>query len=230
MDYSIVLLALNEVENLKSLLPHIHEEMSKMPLAYEVLVIDGHSSDGTREICEQYNAKFILQEKSGYADAFRCAVEHAKGRFLLNLDADHSHSPNFFSDLIYIAQSDTYDLVIASRYVVGAKYHMSVIRSLLSRLLSLICRLFIGLRTLDCSSGFRIYRLEALQTLSLHDKDFSILLSILTQFEKQGRRIIEVPFEYFERRHGRSHVEYLRFAISYCNSLIRCRKIMKRKQ
>lgn len=224
-----MLLALNEEDNLRTLLPLIHKEMRGTSYTYEVLVVDGHSTDSTRDVCLNNNAVFILQPSTGYSDAFRCAVEHAKGKFLLNLDADHSHSPDFFRDLIYLSQSNTYDLVIASRYVVGARYEMSRLRSFLSQLLSLICRLFIGLRTLDCSSGFRVYRTEVLRGLTLDDQDFSILLSVLTQIEKDQRRIIEVPFAYYERQHGRSHVDYFRFALSYFRSLVRCRKIMRSK-
>jgi dolichol-phosphate mannosyltransferase len=231
--FSILLLAKNEGNNLKELIPKIHEEFLAIDATYEIVIIDGGSTDGSDKVCSNLNCKFFKQPGKGYADALRFAIKQCRGTYIINLDADHSHSPQYLKTLTEEARSEIWDLIIASRFLERRNHEMPLIRAVLSRVLSALCRVSIGLKTKDCSSGFRAYRTEPLKQCRLLGDDFSILLSVLTEFEIGGRTVCEVPFTYLGRQHGRSHVDYARFAISYGLGIYGCiqlAKDLKRKE
>jgi glycosyltransferase involved in cell wall biosynthesis len=56
---------------------------------YEILVVEGHSTDNTREIAERYRARIIEDQGWNMEDAKRQALNHAQGDYILFLDADN---------------------------------------------------------------------------------------------------------------------------------------------
>jgi SAM-dependent methyltransferase len=70
----------------------------------------------------------------------------------------------------------------------------------------------------DLSSGFRLYRREALQCLKLDARNFEVIEEVLVKAYAQGYSIIEVPFTYFPRESGRSHARLLRFGLDLLRS------------
>ena len=59
----------------------------------------------------------------------------------------------------------------------------------------------------DCTSGYRCWRRGALASLPLDDfvsDGYSFLVEMLFVASRQGRRIVEVPITYVERREGQS--------------------------
>ena len=49
MDISVILPVMNEAENLGSLLPRLIALLDRERITHEIIVIDGPSTDGTRE-------------------------------------------------------------------------------------------------------------------------------------------------------------------------------------
>src|SRR5687767_1207462 len=64
------------------------------PYADEVLVVDGHSKDRTRDIALQHGARVIPDRGKGKGDALRLALDEAVGEIVVFIDADGSHDPN----------------------------------------------------------------------------------------------------------------------------------------
>ncbi len=63
------------------------------PYADEVLVVDGHSRDRTREIAAAQGARVVLDRGKGKGDAVRLAFDEAAGDIVVFIDADGSHEP-----------------------------------------------------------------------------------------------------------------------------------------
>lgn len=78
---SIVILTFNSEKYLKEVL-----ESSKF--ADEILVIDNGSSDKTKEICQNYNVKFIYQKWLGFGKQKKFGVNSAKNEWIFVLDSD----------------------------------------------------------------------------------------------------------------------------------------------
>src|SRR5258708_29394678 len=95
MDISIVLPVINERANLQELIPHLKSVLKREGLTFEIVVIDGGSSDGTREAALELAARVVGERRKGYAGAIETGLEEARGDYVLTLDADLSHDPNF---------------------------------------------------------------------------------------------------------------------------------------
>src|SRR3977135_3913255 len=135
---SLVLPALNEAENLDRVLPELKKALVALGPTYEIIVVDGGSSDGTHEIVRKHGARLVSQKLPGFGGAYRAGFEQARGEYVITLDADGSHDPKFLKDL-WAARAEG-DVVIASRYVLGGAAEMPVMRRVMSRILNLTFR------------------------------------------------------------------------------------------
>src|SRR5437879_11650512 len=215
---SLVLPALNEGENLDRVLPELKKALVALGPTYEIIVVDGGSSDGTLEIVRKHGARLVSQKLPGFGGAYRAGFEQARGEYVITLDADGSHDPKFPKDL-WAARRDG-DVVIASRYVQGGAAEMPATRPVMTRLLNTTVGRGLSLPVHDLSSGYRLYRSAILRELELKATDFDVLEEILSRVLAAGYRVHEVPFRHRPRVSGRSHARLVRFAISYLRTFV----------
>src|SRR5215472_8756474 len=211
MDLSIILPVVNEGDNLRQLVPRLKAVMERERLSFEIIVVDGGSSDGTPQAAVELGARAVAERRRGYAGALETGFAEARGDYVLTLDADLSHEPAFAAKL-WRARTEA-DIVIASRYARGGAAYAGAMRIWLSRLLNLWMRRLLSMPVRDLSSGFRLYRREALENLRLQAGNFEVIEEALVKAYAQGYSILEVPFTYFPRESGRSHARLLRFGI-----------------
>ena len=160
MDISVILPVVNERDNLRILLPRIHASLEREKLSYEVVVVDGNSIDGTREAAEDLGARVVTERRRGFAGALETGFAEATGDYVLTLDADLSHDPDFIGKLWGARRRA--DIIVASRYTRGGVVYTSFIRRWTSFLLNLVLGRMLSIPVRDMSSGFRLYRREAL--------------------------------------------------------------------
>jgi glycosyltransferase involved in cell wall biosynthesis len=89
----------------------------------EIIVVDMHSTDATREIAKSFGARVFLHEPLGYADPARAfALEHATGDWILVLDADELVPLPLSERLLEVARRDEADVVVIPwlNYLLGA--------------------------------------------------------------------------------------------------------------
>src|ERR1700694_1540960 len=215
---SLVLPALNEGENLDRVLPELKKALVALGPTYEIIVVDGGSSDNTHEVVRKHGARLVRQKLPGFGGAYRAGFEQARGEYVITLDADGSHDPRFLKDL-WAARGDG-DVVIASRYVEGGAADMPATRRVMSRILNITFGRGLSLPVRDLSSGYRLYRGAILRELELMATDFDVLEEILIRALAAGYRVHEVPFQYQARVAGRSHAKLARFAISYLRTFV----------
>jgi len=219
MDLSVVLPAKDEGPNLGVLLPALRRATDALGLRTEILVVTA----GTDSICEsaarQSGAQVLQQSTPGYGGALRCGFEAAAAEWILTMDADQSHRPDFLGD-VWSARSRA-DLVIASRYVPGGRAIMPYGRYLLSRALNLAFRWGLNLDVADTSSGFRLYRKRVLPALASLPQNFDAIQTLLVRACADGWRVTEVPFTYQPRGYGRSTARLLRFGLDSAQTFFR---------
>lgn len=219
MKLSIVIPALNEEANIGELIAAIHQVVPQITPEYEIILVDGGSTDRTREIAQSLNARVVIQKERGYGGALKEGFGMARGDYILTLDADLSHSPNFIP-LMWKARAEA-EIVVASRYVAGGSAEMPLVRKALSLILNKVFTWGLSLPLKDISNGFRLYRSSSIRELALGSSNFDILEELLVKCYAQGWKIVEVPFRYLPRKGGTSHVKLLKFAISYLRTFMR---------
>jgi dolichol-phosphate mannosyltransferase len=219
MDLSIILPVVNERNNLAVLIPRMRVLMAREQLDFEIVVIDGGSTDGTRAAATELGARVVAERRRGYAGALETGFAEARGNHVLTLDADMSHEPAFVSKM-WRARNQA-DIIIASRYVHGGVVYSGLMRAWLSRMLNFSLRRLLSMPVRDISSGYRLYRREALSNLNIQSMNFEVLEEVLVKAYAQGFSVHEVPFTYFPRESGRSHARVLRFGMDLLSAALK---------
>jgi dolichol-phosphate mannosyltransferase len=216
-ELAIVIPAIDERENLELLIPAIWDVVSTLGIRAEIIVVDGGSKDGTAEAAESRGARVIRQQERGYGGALLAGFAATHAPYLVTMDADLSHRPSFLTEM-WNSRSRAH-VIIASRYVPSGLAEMTALRRLLSKILNRTYARVLSLPFKDISSGFRMYRTEALRKLHLQARDFDVLEEILIRVHAEGWSILELPFRYMSRGSGRSHAKLIKFGFAYLKTL-----------
>jgi dolichol-phosphate mannosyltransferase len=183
--------------------------------AFEVLVIDDNSPDGTGRIADRLAAEepriHVLHRagKEGlgkaYLAGFAWALERGY-RLVLEMDADFSHDPKHLPAMLAAAAEA--DLVLGSRYVPGGgTVNWGLGRKLLSRGGSLYARTILGLSVRDLTGGFKCFRREVLEAIDLGSvacTGYAFQIELTYRAVRRGFRVAEVPIVFADRRVGQS--------------------------
>jgi dolichol-phosphate mannosyltransferase len=224
-DFSIVLPAYREEENLRLLLPRVVAIAAALPGPAEVLVVDTLAPlDSSAEVCREVGARLVARGPTNcYGDAVRTGIREARGRFVLFMDADGSHAPELIPTLV--SRLPEADVVIASRYVEGGHTENTLPLIVMSRLVNLTYSVVLGLKCKDVSNSFKLYRGELLRELSLGCDNFDVIEEILFKIRRAhpAVRIVEVPATFRKRMFGETKRNLFLFMLSYVFTLIRLR-------
>jgi glycosyltransferase involved in cell wall biosynthesis len=222
-DLTIIIPCLNEAENLAYLLPEIHSTLTENRISYEIVVIDEQADTDTRQVAETNQVTLISHFKSGYGAALIAGFIHAKSEYIISMDADFSHSPDFLVKLWH--QRKQADILIASRYIEGGSAKMPFIRYILSKILNIFFSRGLDLHVRDMSSGYRLYNRKSLHINKLASSNFDVQQEILVFALINGYLVREIPFHYHPRKHGSSHARLLKFGIAYIRTFVRLWKV-----
>jgi dolichol-phosphate mannosyltransferase len=207
----VVLPTYDERENLPQIVPAILAADPRL----DVLVVDDNSPDGTGALADALAAQeprlrvLHRARKEGlgraYLAGFAEALRNGYG-LILEMDADFSHDPSRLPALL--AESQTSDLVLGSRYVEGGgTVNWGLGRRLLSKGGSLYARLILGLPIHDLTGGFKCFRREVLEAIdlpSVRSSGYAFQIELTYRAVKHGFRVREVPITFLERRVGES--------------------------
>lgn len=203
----------NEALTLKAVASAVAEH------GYRLLIVDDHSPDGTGEIADSMAGSDdhvgVLHRpgKKGlgtaYVEGFARAIDEGAS-VVCEMDADLSHDPRQLPGLVR-AVVDGADLAIGSRFVPGgAILNWPRRRRLLSRSGNLYARFMLGTPIRDMTSGFRAYRVAALQRINprtCQSDGYAFQVETAWRAHRTGLRIVEVPITFTERRLGESKLD-----------------------
>ena len=217
LEISVVIPAYDEGANISVLISEVEKVLDKKNTSFEIMVVDANSNDDTVEKAKEAGAKVFVQKKPGYGMALKEGFDKARGKYIITMDADLSHDPLFIGEMIKIYKAA--DIIIASRYIPGGSADMSSFRRILSIILNRMFCFILSLPYRDISSGYRLYNRNVLDRVTITSRDFDVLEEILIKAHQQGFRIVEVPFHYKPRAHGKSHVKLFHFGLSFSKTL-----------
>ncbi len=195
------------------------------PYADEILVVDGHSTDRTREIAAEHGARVIMDHGKGKGEALRLALVEATCEIVCFIDADGSHDATDIPAMVAPIKAGTHDMVIGSRGRGGSDELHGTVDQLLRYLGSQIYMLGINyrwnVRLTDSQNGFRAVRKDRGLELGLKSNLTTIEQEMLMRALKKGLRVTEIPSHEYERKWGVSKVSVWKLWFAYVWSFLR---------
>lgn len=208
-DSVIIVPTYNEKENIERMI----RTLLSLEHAFDILVVDDGSPDGTATIVKNLQMEFpdrvFLIERSGklglgtaYIAGFKWALNSGY-EFIFEMDADFSHNPEDVPRLYNACAVEGADLSIGSRYVTGVNVvNWPMGRVLMSYFASKYVRLVTGLPVYDTTAGFNCYRRKVLETIDLDSirfKGYAFQIEMKFVTYKCGFVIKEVPVVFVNR-------------------------------
>ena len=194
-------------------------------VAGTVIVVDGHSRDGTADRARQAGATVLQDANRGKGQALRTAIPHITTPITVFLDADGSHLPEDIPRIVAPLLEDRADHVSASRLMGGSsELHGGwdeFCRLTGSSFITACINWRFGVRLSDSQNGFRAIRTPLLQRLGLTGDTTTIEQEMIMRTLRLGGRMGEVPSHEYRRQHGVSHIRVWRAAPRYLYSLMR---------
>lgn len=213
MKIVVVLPTYNEAENL----PKLVSALFSLPLDLNILVVDDNSPDGTGGIADdlanEYRGRLHVLHRAGktglrsaYLEGFRKAFDLGAD-VVAQMDADFSHDPTVLTEMA--RRIESCDVVIGSRYIKGGSLarRWSAWRKALSAFGNAYARTILGFPLRDVTTGYRMWRREALQAIPLdriRSNGYIFLVEMAYIAYLKGYKIVEVPIHFADRRLGKS--------------------------
>ena len=193
--------------------------------AGEVIVVDGHSTDGSPERLTEAGIKVIRDHRRGKGDALRCGFEAADGDVIVTMDADGSHDPADIPALVAPIAGGQADMVIGCRMRGGSDEFSGTwtmfVRLWGNNFLTQVINTRHGVALTDTQNGFRAVRAASLRQLPLRENLHTIELEMVLQALKHGMRIAQVPAHEFARRDGESSLSVIEQSPAFTWCLLR---------
>ena len=200
---SIVVPTYNEAATIPTLAARLAKAMDGR--LWELVVVDDGSPDGTADIAERLAPAIPVRVvrragKLGLATAVMAGIRAATGETLVVMDADLSHPPEVVPRLVD-AVGDGTELAVGSRYVAGGgTVDWPLRRRVVSRVACLMGNVLVPVR--DATSGFFALRRDVIEGVRLDPIGFKIGFEVIAR--GKYRRVVEVPYTFRDREHGRS--------------------------
>jgi len=200
--------ALNIVELLKKL-SSVQEARN-----FDVIVIDDNSPDGTAEIVDNLQLKWVRtlkrESKSGLGAAYRAGFADVLSlntyTHVVTMDADGSHRVEDLPAMLDAVHQSKSSITLGTRWIAGGSVvNWPFYRRALSRLGTAYARLVLRIDLKDLTGGYRVYSIDLLNNLRLGDMTatgycFQIEMAMAAHLARAS--ISEVPITFVERANG----------------------------
>ncbi len=195
------------------------------PYGDEILVVDGHSRDRTREVAENLGVKVILDNKKGKGEALRHVVNFVNGNIIVFIDADGSHDPKDIPKLVEPIIKDEADHVSGSRLIGGSsELHGGFdecFRLMGSSFITACINWRFKVKLSESQNGFRAIKTDIIKQLGLEENITTIEQEMIMKTLKNGFRMAEVPSHEYERKKGYSKISLRKVWFRYVYTLVK---------
>jgi dolichol-phosphate mannosyltransferase len=216
---TVVIPALNEAETIGDVI-----EKTKT-YTTDILVVDGHSPDGTADIARALGARIVFDGGKGKGDAIRSVIPHLTREVIVFMDADGSHDPADIPALVGPVLAGGADHVSGSRLIGGSsELHGGFdewFRLMGSSLITAFINKRFKVRLSESQNGFRAIRTAVLRDLGLEENITTIEQEMIIKTLKKGYRMDEVPSHEYKRKAGYSKISIRKVAFRYVYTMIK---------
>ena len=171
MKISIVIPTLNEEKGIGKTIDSIKKDVfKKNKWDLEIIIVDGNSTDKTREIAEKKGARIIIEPRKGYGRAYKTGLKHATGDIIVTGDADATYPFDKIHEYIQLLIDEDLDFITTDRFAKLEKGAMSVKHRFGNLILSTVLRMLFFIKLKDSQSGMWVFRREALKHIQPLEK------------------------------------------------------------
>jgi glycosyltransferase involved in cell wall biosynthesis len=201
-ELSVVIPVYNEVENVADLHAQLTAALEPMDRAYEILLVDDGSTDGTREALAALEAGdpcvrvLRLRRNFGQTAAFSAGFDHARGDVIVTSDGDLQNDPKDIPALV-AKLDEGFDMVCGWR----RKRHDSWSRILPSLVANKLISWATGVRLNDYGCSLKAIRAEVVQGLRLYGEMHRFIPAVASWM---GVSVQEMEVNHRPRTRGRS--------------------------
>lgn len=195
MNITLILLTMNELEGSKALFEKIPWQEFEA-----ALVLDGNSTDGTREFFESKGIRVVSQNNKGLGNAVIEAIAAATGHAVVFFHPDGNMNPEDTLKFRPLFEQG-YEFIVASRMMKGS-YNEEDTKLLkfrkwanifFARIAAALWRKPDRYRATDPVNGFRGVTLDAFERMAIDATDCSIDYQMLIRAYKKNIKLIEFP-------------------------------------
>ena len=222
MKTTLLIPVLNEIQAMKQIMPLIKNEWVD-----QILVIDGGSTDGSVEYVKKAGYPLYIQNKKGLRHAYMEAMSYVTGDVIITFSPDGNSIPELIPQLIE-KMKEGYDMVIASRYLDGAKsYDDDLISAFGNWFFTKTVNMLHGSTYTDAMVMYRIFKKEIVYQLDLHkdasysteEKLFHTIISweplLSVRCAKRKLKVTEIPGDEPVRIGGKRKLQIFCWGAAY---------------
>lgn len=167
-----------------------------------ILVIDGHSTDGTVKIAESEGAQVVIQSGKGKGQAVNQAFQVIKSKYVVMIDGDRTYLPDEIDKVLEPVVTGNADHVIGNRFANYQEGAFTRLNLFGNRILNKIFGFAYGVWLEDILSGYRAFNRKAIDNIELNRTGFEVETEITVECVKKDLKIVEVPITYLARVSG----------------------------
>jgi glycosyltransferase involved in cell wall biosynthesis len=173
---SIIIPALNEQDGIERTIKGIPRSAVKNTTGYdvEVIVVDGQSTDSTRDIATKLGAQVVVEAQKGYGRACKSGFAAAKGDILVTIDADGTYPTECIPAYVKLLLDNELDFITVNRFPWMDMEAMSLTRRVGNKILTFALRLLYSLDIKDSQSGMWVMKRRFISQIRIFSDNMSM--------------------------------------------------------
>ena len=205
---SVIIPVYNEEGAVGQTIKNLQAAFERFALAYELVVVDDGSTDGTANILRTLPHIHAIRHRrnTGYGSALKTGLRHAKGKWIAIIDADGTYKADDLVRLYNLAQVRHLDMLIGDR----SKDMSSVpwYRRPGKVFVTWLAMFLLWQRVPDINSGLRVFRRDmAEKFMHLYPQGFSFTVTI-TLAALTSNYLVEWEAISYAKRIGESEIRF----------------------
>ncbi len=199
MKLSVIVPVYNE----KRTIELIMDKVRAVPIEKEIIIVDGNSIDGTKELLEKQkimpDTKVIYENvRKGRGHALKEGLKIASGDIIIFQDADLELDPADYPDLIKPIDEGKAKVVFGSRFL-NAKPKMGFFQYWGNMVINQAVNLLYGTKLTDVETCYQVFRRETIKDITVYNNEFAFTVELTVKLIKAKNKILEIPITYIPR-------------------------------
>lgn len=210
LELSVLVPVLDEADTVEELAARLAEVLEELGRSFEVVFIDDGSTDRTADRVRAARERdprvklLRLRRNFGKAAALSAGLDHSRGPIVITMDGDLQDDPREIPRFLEALEDGGLDLVSGWK----RRRRDGALKRLSSRLFNWVTRLLARVDLHDFNCGFKAYRREALEQVSIYG-ELHRYIPVLAA--RRGFRVGEIEVHHMPRRHGASKYGWDRY-------------------